>query len=308
MKNMENKMKKNNILLLAMLTVSMLSCYVIPDNPFSARLQCYKKNYCDTAVNDCVVGSALFSALFTPSKSSSTTTTTTSSTTPVESLTNFSKSGTFSNSTFNSPQSYSSTSSSSSTLITPYNSATYSTSTPTYQNMNVTGTLNNPNIVDIMSISYTSTGYTAGSGSYTCIGYTNNTRIIEVSKISGNANCQLYSQFGASSNSTNSPTSETLLGTLSTSVNTITLNLSTGPTYLYVRCSGALNDQYAIKFAYSSLNKANEVFPCTNTSSSSSSSSSSSFTSNFLNYLTSPLTCIDADKTCKSDCDKKHFY
>jgi hypothetical protein len=30
--------------------------------------------------------------------------------------------------------------------------------------MNVTGTLNNPNNVDIMSISYTSVGYTAGSG------------------------------------------------------------------------------------------------------------------------------------------------
>lgn len=304
-------MNKMNVLFSVMLCVSVFSCYVIPDNPFSARLQCYKKNYCDSAVNDCVIGSALFGALFNrPSTTSSSTTTTPSSTTPVENLTNFSKSGTFSSSTFNSPQTYTATSSSSSSssLFTPYNSATYSTSTPTYQNMNVTGTLNNPNNVDIISISYTSSGYTPGSGSYTCIGYTGNTRIVEVSKISGNATCQLYSQFGASSNSTNAATSETLLGTLTSAVSTFTFNLSTGPTYLYVRCSGALNDQYAIKFAYSSSNKANEVFPCTNTSSTSSSSSSSSFTSNFLNYLTSPLTCVDADKTCKADCDKKHFY
>lgn len=283
------------------------SCYVIPDNPFSARLQCYKKNYCDTAVNDCIVGSALFGALFRSPTSSSTSTTSTSSTTPVESLTNASKIGTTSSSTFSNPQTYTLAFSSSSTLTTPYNSANYSTSTPTYQNLNVTGTLVTPNNIDIMSMSYTSVGYTPGSGSYTCIGYTGNTRIVEVSKISGSATCQLYSQFGASTNATTTATTETLVGTLTSTVTTFTFNISTGPTYLYVRCSGVTNDQYAVRFAYSSSNKNNEVFPCTS-STSSSSSSSSSFSSNFLNYLTSPLTCVNADKDCRSDCDRKHIY
>lgn len=105
----------------------------------------------------------------------------------------------------------------------------------------VSGKINTSDDIDIYVLAFSG----GGSGNL----------LIDTSKPASTGVCAAYTSFGPSGVATGTPDGSLIsAGTMTANVATITLDLYSR-THLYVRCSGALNETYSLRFAYSQLNR-----------------------------------------------------